>query len=483
MNKVPFYGNLEDDMHCAVAVQRSIIEHFTGRKVSWQYIEKLSGFQNSKAAWTVDMWTRLAKQGFDIRMIEEFDYRRFAAEGEAYLHEHFPPAAAKWQLEHSNILELTHLDEFLAIVKPERRRPTLQDIDGMLDEGRLVFTVLNSRELNGKPGYSAHAVLVLEKAGEDYIIHDPGLPPHPNRRVAKAKLWQAVGGEDNTAEVTGIKLHPKPVRADVLLAGMYPEYSRAALAKLFGKGLVRLNSKVLQAGGKVPAGAVLQADVSSLSAAAEVADLPIVYEDDDCIVINKPAGMLTHAQSAFITEPTVASFLRAKVQGLAGERGGIVHRLDRATSGVMIAAKNQTALSWLQRQFAERKVEKTYVALVHGHMQPTQAVIDMPIERNPKAPATFRVGANGKPAQTEYKTLKEWDGATLLELRPHTGRTHQLRVHLAKLGHPIIGDPLYGDGEYGDRLYLHAASLRITLPNRGQKTFAAPMPPEFKGQA
>lgn len=208
-------------------------------------------------------------------------------------------------------------------------------------------------------------------------------------------------------------------------------------------------------------------------------DLPVLYEDDDCVVINKPAGILTHTQGAHNPEATVATFLRDKVNGLDGERAGIVHRLDRATSGVIIGAKNQAALSWLQKQFAQRKVKKTYVAIAEGHLKEPEAIVDMPVGRNPKAPATFRVDANGKHALTHYRVLKENDKYSLLELKPETGRTHQLRVHLAHLGHPIVNDPLYGKGTYGDRLFLHALSLEITLPSRERKTFTAPLPPEF----
>jgi 23S rRNA pseudouridine1911/1915/1917 synthase len=480
MKDVPFYGNLEDNRHCAVAVQRSIIEYFTGRKVSMGYVEKLSGFQDGKAAWTIDIWTRLSKQGFDVRMIEPFDYRRYAKEGEAYLHKVYKPETVAWQLANSNILEIKNIDEFLKIVKPECRRPTLKDIDDMLANGRLVFVVLNSRVLNDKPGYSDHAVLVLKEDGEDYIIHDPGLPPQPNRYVAKTKLWEAMGGEKNTAEVTGVKLEPKPVRADVLLAGMHADYSRAALAKLFDKGLVKLGDRELKAGDKVPPGSLLTADISSLQALPEAVDIPVLFEDKDVLVMNKPAGMLTHAQTAFVTEASVATFLRSKVKGLDGERAGIVHRLDRATSGVIIGAKSQQAISWLQKQFADRKVHKTYVAVVEGTLNPEEAVIDMPIERNPKAPATFRVGPNGKAAKTHYRVLQAGRRYSLVELKPETGRTHQLRVHMAKVGHPIVGDPLYGKGKHGDRLYLHAEALEIVLPDRTTKTFTAPVPPAFK---
>jgi len=469
-------------MHCAVAVQRSIIEYFTGRTVTWEYVEKLAGFQKGKAAWTVDIWTRLAKQGFDIRMVEPFDYRAFAERGVDYLREIYSPEEVEWQLKNSNILELKQFDTFLEIVKPECRRPALDDIDAMLAEGRLVFVTLNSRALNDKPGYASHAVLVLRAEGDDYIIHDPGLPPQPNRRVPKQKLFEAMGGEKSNSEATGIKLKNQPVRADVLLAAMYPEYSRAALAKLFDDGLVSYRGKKLKAGDKVPSGAALEADLSRLETPPADIDLPILYEDDNCIVIDKPVGVLTHALGIHGNEPSVASFIRSRVTGMDGERAGVVHRLDRATSGVIICAKNQAALSALQKQFAQRKAKKTYVAVVEGRPNPEEAIIDMPIERNPKAPATFRVGPNGKSAKTHYKVLKTGKKYSLVELKPETGRTHQLRVHLAKIGRPIVGDPLYGHGKYGDRLYLHALNLEITIPGGERKTFTAPLPKEFEEQ-
>ncbi len=133
---------------------------------------------------------------------------------------------------------------------------------------------------------------------------------------------------------------------------------------------------------------------------------------------------------------------------------------------------------WLQKQFSERKVQKTYIAIVAGSPEPAQAVVDMPIERNPNRPQTFRVGPNGKPAVTEYHVVQESDQYSMLELKPLTGRTHQLRVHLKQLGHPIIGDTLY-EGQPSDRLYLHAKSLEISLPNNTREVFSSPLPNEF----
>lgn len=272
-------------------------------------------------------------------------------------------------------------------------------------------------------------------------------------------------------------------RLDVFVASGMPRLSRAFIQKLCDSGRITVNGEVNKAGYKLRQGDKVEVDYDEAEfGRVEEIELPALYEDNDCIVINKPAGVLTHALGKHGNEGSVASFLRSKVVGLDGDRAGIVHRLDRATSGVIIGAKNQRALSLLQKQFSQRKAKKTYVAVVQGHLDPEEAVIDMPIERNPKAPSTFRVGPNGKEAKTHYKTLGKDEKYSLIELKPETGRTHQLRVHLAKVGHPIVGDPLYGGAKYGERLFLHALSLEITLPDGERKIFIAPVPKEFKNR-
>lgn len=207
-------------------------------------------------------------------------------------------------------------------------------------------------------------------------------------------------------------------------------------------------------------------------------DLPVIYEDDTAVVINKPVGLLSHSKGAFNPEATVATWLAMRAKNMTGDRAGIVHRLDRLTSGVMICAKTDEALKFFQKQFSTRKVKKTYMAIVEGSLKQAEAVIDMPIERNPKKPQTFRAGANGKSALTAYKVIKESDKYSLLELKPTTGRTHQLRVHLSQIGHPILGDVMYG-GKAADRMYLHALSLELTLMNKERETFTASLPSAF----
>ncbi len=286
----------------------------------------------------------------------------------------------------------------------------------------------------------------------------------------------AVAGEDQ-----------KGLRLDVAAVNAMPNLSRAFIQKLCSEGKVRINGTVEKPGYKLRVGDKLEIDYDA-DKEQQVPDieLPVAYEDNDCVVVDKPAGVLTHAQGKLSHEATVATFLRSRLsKKLAGsewgtgERVGIVHRLDRATSGLIICAKSQDALSKLQKQFANRSAKKTYIAVVMGHLREPEALIDMPIERNPKAPATFRVGSNGKEARTYYKVLSESDKYSLLELKPETGRTHQLRVHLMQLGHPIVGDYLYGDAKFGDRLFLHAAGLSIKLPNGQSTTFESPVPSEF----
>lgn len=272
-------------------------------------------------------------------------------------------------------------------------------------------------------------------------------------------------------------------RLDKALADAYKQYSRAYLARLIDAGTVLVNGKPMKAGWKLRENdqVVVTVDLS-VEQTVEDIDIPIIFEDDNIVVIDKREGVISHSRGKYWYEPSVASFIRTRQSNKTAEatgRSGIVHRLDRATSGVMICAKNDDTLSYLQKQFQDRKVTKTYQAVVSGVMKLPEAIIDMPIERNPKSPATFRVGANGKASQTHYKVSLEGPKHSLLVLTPHTGRTHQLRVHLQKQGHPIVGDHLY-DGETANRLMLHAHELTLYLPGGILTTFTSPVPKIFK---
>lgn len=268
------------------------------------------------------------------------------------------------------------------------------------------------------------------------------------------------------------------MRLDQFVAEQHPSLSRSYVAKLIEAGNVLVNNEPRKPGYRLRDhdDVAMNFDVEELQQIEDI-ELPILYEDDNVLVVNKPVGVISHSRGKYWYEPSVASFVRQKTDQ-DGERAGIVHRLDRATSGVMICAKNQATLSMLQKQFSQRSVKKVYHAVVGGHLKHPQAVIDMAIERNPKSPATFRVGANGKAAQTAYMVVKSSEAHDEVTLTPATGRTHQLRVHLACQGHPIVGDTLYG-GEQAERLYLHAHSLTISIPELGEQTFTAPIPGAF----
>lgn len=287
-------------------------------------------------------------------------------------------------------------------------------------------------------------------------------------------------------------------RLDMRVIAMYPDLTRTVASRLIAQGKVSVNDKVVfKSGYKLkPGDEVIATYNYELMTSIPSIELPVIYEDDDCIVIDKPVGVLSHSKGDFNPEATVASWLaehlvkKGKTPAWILEqdvergspnnpRAGVVHRLDRATSGVMICAKTPASLAHLQKQFSQRKTKKTYIALIKGHMKLDHAIIDMPIQRNPANPKTFHVSSGGKESITEYKVIGGNDIFQVLELKPVTGRTHQLRVHLNHQGHPILGDTFY-KGAAAKRLYLHALSLEITLPNKKRMTFTAPLPTEFE---
>lgn len=276
------------------------------------------------------------------------------------------------------------------------------------------------------------------------------------------------------------KISPTKVRLDIYLSTKFDTtISRSLWQKYIKAGYVSVNNKVAT----TPKFEVDETDEIALNLPEKEqtdVDLPILYEDDDVIVVNKPSGLLTHAKGGLSDEPTVAEIIRPKTSFATDtDRPGIVHRLDRDTSGLLIIAKNPESAAHLQRQFAERTAKKTYIAITDGRPKLNAAKIDLPIGRNPSAPSTFRIDPNGKPAQTTYHVLTENDTQSLVELKPTTGRTHQLRVHLAHLNAPILGDRVYGKSS-DCRMMLHAQKLEITLPSGERKVFEAAIPDEFK---
>lgn len=271
------------------------------------------------------------------------------------------------------------------------------------------------------------------------------------------------------------------VRLDQYVAMYWPEFSRSQWQKYIEAGYVKVNGNV-EVSPKSQLGEDDEVSVD-LPSAPDYSEhsLPVIYEDDNVLVVNKPTGVLTHSKGAVNEEFTVAEFVRSRTTDAADtNRPGIVHRLDRDTSGVIITAKNSETKSMLQKQFQDRRAKKTYLAIVDGELKHPEANIDLPIERNPKKPATHRVGAGGKSAFTAYKVLANNGRYSVVELKPTTGRTHQLRVHLEYVGHPIVGDPLYGGSQSPlGRLCLHAKSLEITIPVGDRRTFEAEVPEDF----
>jgi 23S rRNA pseudouridine1911/1915/1917 synthase len=269
------------------------------------------------------------------------------------------------------------------------------------------------------------------------------------------------------------------MRLDAYMAEYWPEISRSVWQKYIAAGYVKVNGDV-----ETSVKRNLDEDDEVTFELPDKPDhsqqtLPIIYQDDNVIVINKPVGVLTHSKGVLNDEFTTAEFFRQyTTYHLDTNRPGIVHRLDRDTSGVLIGARNDATATLLQKQFADRKTKKTYMAIVDGVPKEPRAVIDLPIGRNPSEPSTFRVDPKGKSAVTEYEVLATNDRQALVRLRPQTGRTHQLRVHMQYIGTPIHGDRVYGK-KPADRLYLHAEQLEITIPKGDRRIFQAPLPVEF----
>jgi 23S rRNA pseudouridine1911/1915/1917 synthase len=280
-------------------------------------------------------------------------------------------------------------------------------------------------------------------------------------------------------------------RLDEFLASQLGWLSRMRIANLLAQGACAVNDRAAHAGYRVRAGDVVRITLDDDTRTAmrpEAAPLEVVYEDDHLLVVVKAAGMLVHptrnvktgtlanALVYHLNRLDIESFIRPHAEeSLKSEisnqhsivRPGIVHRLDRATSGLMVVAKHQRALSILSRHFHHRLVEKRYLALVKGSVSKDECLVNAPIGRDPESQPKWRVLETGKPAETRLRVLERRDGLTFVELEPVTGRTNQLRIHCAHLGHPIIGDEWHGGGA-GDGLCLHAARLAFHHPANGE---------------
>lgn len=280
-------------------------------------------------------------------------------------------------------------------------------------------------------------------------------------------------------------------RLDAFLHERLPQYSRSRLQSWIKSGLVLVNGVTVRVSHPLrgqEAISVTPGELPPLKAEAEDLPLQILYEDEDVVVIDKPAGMVVHAGAGHTKGTVVNALLHyfGALSSVSGElRPGIVHRLDRDTSGVLVAARTDTAHQALAHQFQTRQVEKVYLALVHGRPHPAQGRITSPISRDPirRIRMSTRSGT-GRSALTDYGVIEEFGNLSLLEVRIGTGRTHQIRVHLSSIGHPVFGDRLYGAPAAPgfNRFFLHAHRLSFLSPSTGEPiTIESELPSELSG--
>jgi len=299
--------------------------------------------------------------------------------------------------------------------------------------------------------------------------------------------------------MTASRLLPVPdgldgLRVDVALARLFG-MSRTAAAGLVDAGGVIVDGVPASRSAKLRSGALLEVTLPEPETPAAappqpVDGLTVLYDDDDVVVVDKPIGVAAHPSPGW-TGPTVVQALaamgyRVSTSG-AAERQGVVHRLDAGTTGVMAVAKSERAYSALKRAFRERTVDKRYAALVQGHPDPSRGTIEAPIDRHPSADYKFAVVADGRPSVTHYETVEAFSGASLLDIRLETGRTHQIRVHMAAIRHPCVGDLTYGaDPVLARRLgltrqWLHARELGFDHPATGERiTVTSPYPADLQ---
>ncbi|MGB8984687.1 MAG: RluA family pseudouridine synthase [Anaerolineales bacterium] len=285
---------------------------------------------------------------------------------------------------------------------------------------------------------------------------------------------------------------PTPERLDKFLVGLLQEFSRSRLQALIAGGLVEVDGQAAKkAGQMLESGSSVTVRIpppAPTSLLAEEIPLDIVFENEELIVVNKPAGMVVHPAAGHASGTLVNAVLGydPEIEGIGGEeRPGVVHRLDKETSGLILMAKNERAHRWLQDQFRLRKVEKTYLALVDGKPPTPVGRVEAYIGRDPSHRKRMAIvpESRGREAISEYKTIESFRNHTLLEFHPLTGRTHQIRLHCAFLDCPIVGDQVYGRKKASveiDRHFLHAYRLKIVLPGESEpRFFEAPLPDEL----
>jgi 23S rRNA pseudouridine1911/1915/1917 synthase len=287
-------------------------------------------------------------------------------------------------------------------------------------------------------------------------------------------------------------------RLDLFVAQRVPQLSRTRIQELISEGHVRVDGRIAKAAHRVSAGEAIDVDVlprPAMVALPEDLPLDLLYVDDDFVIVNKPAGMVVHAGAGH-SRGTLVNALLHRLGTLSGAGGtlrpGIVHRLDRETSGAMVVARNDKAHEHLSEQFRSRHVRKIYLALVHGKMPKDSGTITLPIARDPNRRTRMTArAAKGRHARTDWRAIARLDRFTLVEITLHTGRTHQIRAHFAAIGHPVVGDTLYGaprEVRAGarklpplERNFLHAARIGFAHPSGGAWVeVRAPLPAELR---
>jgi 23S rRNA pseudouridine1911/1915/1917 synthase len=277
------------------------------------------------------------------------------------------------------------------------------------------------------------------------------------------------------------------IRLDKYLTKVIPQFSRAYLQKLIGQGYVLVNGQRTKANQRLNKSDSITVKLPTLAVhpLAEPIPLAIIYEDEDVLVLDKPAGLTVHPAPGHPSHTLVNAVL-AYCPGLAMSnepmRPGIVHRLDKDTSGLIVIAKNDFAREYLAAQFKNRTVAKGYLVLVKGRLSPEQGIIEAPIGRDPHNRRRMAIVEAGKEASTQYRVWKYLDSYTLLEVAPLTGRTHQIRVHLSAIGCPVVGDPIYGiKASHLSRQFIHAYRLGFHLPSTKQyQEFTSPLPMDLE---
>jgi 23S rRNA pseudouridine1911/1915/1917 synthase len=277
-------------------------------------------------------------------------------------------------------------------------------------------------------------------------------------------------------------------RLDKYVCQKYPELSRTQVQRLIDDGYITVNDRVTKAGLKLNLGDrvnIIIPPTAPNPLSPEALPLDIIYEDNDLLVIDKPAGLTIHPAPGHYSHTLVnaiLSYLPNLPDTGDSLRPGIVHRLDKDTSGVIVVAKNSVAQANMISQFKAHAVVKAYLVLVKGHLTPENGLIEAPIGRDPSNRKRMAVVTEGKEARTQYQVIKYIGNHTLLEVRPETGRTHQIRVHLLAIGYPVVGDTTYGvRSAHVSRQFIHASHLGFNLPSTGEYVeFTSDLPPDLE---